>query len=106
MRCLAVRAVRAARLVLWCREAPSGVAGWVRRNTTVPAGRGRRVRGSRVASLWSLACPWWGFGGKEYWAVLKPPFRFLTLLAFCGECVPHTILAGYMCGTPPSVLGV
>ena len=64
--CLVARVVKAARLVLWCRDAPSGGAGWVRRNTSVFAGRSRRVRGSRVASLWSLACPWWGFGGKEY----------------------------------------
>ena len=79
VRCLAVRV---ARLVPWCRDAPSGVAGWVRRNTTVLAGRSRRVRGSRVASLWSLACPRWGSGGKEYWPVSKPPSRSLTLLTF------------------------
>ena len=60
------------------------------------------VSGSRVASLWSLACPCWGFGRKEYWAVLKPPSRFLTLLAFCGECVPRTILPGYMCRISPA----
>ena len=105
VRCLVVRVVRAARLVLCCRDAPSCVAGWVRRNTSVPAGRSRRVRGSRVASLWSLACPWWGFGGREYWAVSKPPSCFLTLLAFCGEFLPRTILAGYMCRIPPSVPG-
>ena len=46
VRCLAVRVVRAARLVLWCRDAPSGVAGWVRRNPSVPAGRCQQV--SRV----------------------------------------------------------
>ena len=68
VRCLAVRV---ARLVLWCWDAPSGVAGWVQHNTPVLAGRSRRVRGSRVASLWSLACPWWGSGGKEYWSVSK-----------------------------------
>ena len=62
---LAVRMVGAARLVLWCRDVLSGVAGWVRRNTSMSAGRGRRVRGPRVASLWSLACPGWGFGGQE-----------------------------------------
>ena len=28
------------RLVLWCRDAPSDVAGWARRNTPVPGGRG------------------------------------------------------------------
>ena len=39
---LAVRMVRGARLVLWCRKVPSGVAGWARRNTSVPACRGRR----------------------------------------------------------------
>ena len=103
---LAVRMVRAARLVPWCRDTPSDVAGLVRRNTSVPTGRGRRVRGSRVASLWSLACSGWGFGGREYWAVLKPPSRFLTLLAFCGDCVPRTILAGGMCRIPLSVPGV
>ena len=103
--CLAVRVVRAARLVPWCRDALSGLAGWARRNTSVPAGRSWRVRGSRVASLWSLAYPWWGFGGEEYWAVFMPPSRFLTLLAFCGECIPRTILAGYMCRIPPSVPG-
>ena len=102
----AVRVVRAARRVLWYRDAPSGVAGWVRRDTSVPAGRGWRVRGARVASLWPLACPGWGFGGKKYWAVLKPRSRFLTLLAFCGDRVPRTILAGYMCRIPPDVPGV
>ena len=100
---LAVRMVRAARLVLWCRDVLSGVAGWVRPDTSVSAGRGWRVRGPRVASLWFFACPGWGFGGQEYWAVLKPPCRFLTLLAFCGECVLRTILAGSMCRIPPSV---
>ena len=101
---LAVRLVRAAQLVLWCRDVPSGVAGWARRNTSSPAGRGSAW--TREASLWSLACPGWGFGGQEYRAVLQPPSRFLTLLAFCGECVPRTILAGYMCRIPPSVPGV
>ena len=105
LRCLAVRVVGAPWLAPWCRDAPSGVASWVRHNTSVPAGRSWRVCGSRVASLWSLACPWWGFGGKEYWAVSKPPSRCLTLLAFCGECVPRTILAGDMCLIPPSVPG-
>ena len=105
VRCSAVRVVRAAWLVSWCLDAPSGVAGWDRRNTSVPAGRSRRVCGSRVACMWSLACPWWGFGGKEYWAVSKPPSRCLTLLAFCGECVPRTLLAGYMCRIPHSVPG-
>ena len=80
---LAVRMVRAARLVLWCRDPPSGVAGLVRRNTSAPAGRGQRDRRSSVVSLWSLACSLRVFGEKEYWAVLTPPFRFLTPLAFC-----------------------
>ena len=40
------------------------------------------ARGSRGASPWSLACPWWGSGGKEYWLVSKPPPRSLTLLTF------------------------
>ena len=101
---LAVRMVRAARLLLWCRDIPSGVATWAWRNTSVPAGRGSAW--PRVASLWSLACPGWGFGGHEYRAVLQPSSRFLTLLAFCGECVPCTILAGYMCRIPPSVPAV
>ena len=105
VRCLAVRV---ALLVLWCRDALSGVAGWVRRNTPVPAGRSRRVRGSGVAGLWSLACPWWGSGGKEHWPVSNPPPRSLTLLTFlaAGECVPRTILAGYMSRIRPSVPGV
>ena len=34
--------------------------------------------------------------------MLQPPSRFLTLLAFCRECVPRTILAGYMCRIPPT----
>ena len=79
VRCLAVRV---ARLVLWCRGVPSGAAGWVRRNTPVPAGTSRRARGSLRASPWSLACTWWGSGGKEYWSVSKPPPRSLTLLTF------------------------
>ena len=54
---LAVRMVRAARLVPWCRDVPSGVAGWARRNTSVPAGRGRggpvwRARGPLRAPGW------------------------------------------------------
>ena len=34
------RMVRVVRLVLWCPDAPSDVAGWARRNTPVPVGRG------------------------------------------------------------------
>ena len=34
------RMVRVVRLVLWCRDAPSDVAGWARRNTPVPVGWG------------------------------------------------------------------
>ena len=34
------RMVRVVRLVLWCRDAPFDVAGWARRNTPVPVGRG------------------------------------------------------------------
>ena len=34
--------------------------------------------------------------------MLQPPCRFLTLLAFCGGCVPRTILAGYMCRILPA----
>ena len=79
VRCLAVRVVR---LGLWCRGNPSGAAGWARRNTPVFAGMSWRARGSRVASPWSLAWPWWESGGKEYWSVLKPPSRPLTLLTF------------------------
>ena len=58
---LVVRMVRAVRSVLWCLDAPSRVVGWARRNTSVPAGRGSAW--PRVATLWSLACPEWGFGG-------------------------------------------
>ena len=58
---LVVRMVRAVRLVLWCRDVPSGVVGWAWHNTSVPAGRGSAW--PRVASLWSPACPGWGFGG-------------------------------------------
>ena len=58
---LVVRMVRAVGLVLWCRDVPSGVVGWARRITSVSAGRG--LAWPRVASLWSLACPRWGFGG-------------------------------------------
>ena len=57
----AVRMVRAVRLVLWCRDIPSGVVGWARRNTSMPAGRGWAW--PLVASLWCLTCPGWGFGG-------------------------------------------
>ena len=34
------RMVSVVRLVLWCLDAPSDVAGWARRNTPVPVGRG------------------------------------------------------------------
>ena len=34
------RMVRVVRLVLWCRDPPSDVAGWARRNTPMPVGRG------------------------------------------------------------------
>ena len=75
-------AVRVARLVLWCRGVPSGVAGWVRRNTPVLDGMSQPARGSRVAIPWSLACPWRASAGKDYWSVSKPPSRSLTLLTF------------------------
>ena len=58
---LVVRMVRAVRLLLWCQDVPSGVVGWERRNISVPADRGSAWR--CVASLWSLACRGWGFGG-------------------------------------------
>ena len=58
---LAVRMVRAVRLVLWCWDIRSGVLGLARRNTSVPAGRG--LAWPRVARLWSPACPGWGIGG-------------------------------------------
>ena len=58
---LAVKMVRAVRLVLWCRDVPSGVVGWAWRNTSVPVGRGSAW--PRVPSLWSLAWPGWGLGG-------------------------------------------
>ena len=58
---LVVRMVRAVWPVLWCRDVPSDVVGWARRNTSVPAGRGSAW--PRVASLWPHACPGWGFGG-------------------------------------------
>ena len=34
------RMVRVVQLVLWCRDAPCDVAGWARRSTPVPIGRG------------------------------------------------------------------
>ena len=34
------RMVRVVWPVLWCRDTPSDVAGWARRNTPVPVGRG------------------------------------------------------------------
>ena len=83
---LVVRMVEAVRFVLWCRDVPSGVVGWARCNTSVLADRGSAW--PRVASLWSLASPKWGFGGKEYRAVLQPPSRLLTLLAFCRGLCP------------------
>ena len=52
------REVRVAWLVLWCRGVPSGAAGLARRNIPVFARKGRRARGSRVASSWPLACSW------------------------------------------------
>ena len=85
VRCLAVRV---ARLVLWCRDSSSGVAGWVRLNTSVLASRSRRVLEYRVASLWSLACPWWGSGGKEYWPVSKPPPSLLNAVNFLRRLCP------------------
>ena len=58
---LVVRMARAVRLLLWCRDFPSGVVGWAWRNTSVPAGRGSAW--PRVARLWSPVCPSWGLGG-------------------------------------------
>ena len=101
---LVVRMVRAVRLVLWCRDVPSDVAGWARRNISVAAGRGSAW--PRVASLRSPACPGCGFGGQEYRAALQPPSCLMTLLTFCGERVPRTIRIGYMCRNPPGVPGV
>ena len=99
-----VRTARAVRRVLWCRDVPSDVVGWAQGITSVPAGRGSAW--PRAASLWSPACPGWGFGGWEYQAVLQPPSRVLTLFTFCGECAPRTIRVGYMCRNPPGIPGV
>ena len=56
--------------------------------------------------VWRACGPLRAPGGgplkKEYSAVSKPPSRFLTLLAFCGEGVPRIILAGYMCQITPA----
>ena len=101
---LVVRMVRAVQFLLWCRDVPSDVAGWVQRNISVPAGRGSEW--PRVASLWPPACPGWGFGGQEHRAALQPPFRLMILLTFCGERDPRTIRVGYMCRNPPGVPGV
>ena len=101
---LVVRMVRAVWLVLWCQDVPSDVAGWARRNISVPAGRGPAW--PCVASLWPPACPGWVFGGQEYRAALRPPSRLMTLLTFCGEHVPRTNRVGYMCRKPPGVPGV
>ena len=68
--------------VLWCRGVPSGAASLARRNTPVFAGMSWRARGSCVASSWPLACPWYGSGGKEYWALSRHPSCLLTLLIF------------------------
>ena len=38
--------------------------------------------------------------------MLQLPSRLLTLLAFCGECVPRTIRVGYMLRNPSGVPGV
>ena len=32
--------------------------------------------------------------------MLQPPFRLLTVLAFCRECVPRTIRVGYIDAFP------
>ena len=58
---LVVRMVRVFWLVLRCRDVPSDVVGWARRNTSVPACRGSAW--PRVANLRSSACPGWGFRG-------------------------------------------
>ena len=50
---LVVRMVRAARPLLWSRHASSGVAGWVRRNTFVPAGKA----GGFAGSVWRACGP-------------------------------------------------
>ena len=49
------RMVRVVRLVLWCRDALSDVAGWARRNTPVPVSRG--VGAAPCGELVAPACP-------------------------------------------------
>ena len=59
------RMVRVVRLVLWCRDVLSDVAGWARRNTPVPVGRwvGAAPCGELVAprmprvGLWRTGVP-------------------------------------------------
>ena len=65
-------------------EEPGSVLlrGWLLRSRVAVLRSGHLPPTSRVARLWSLACPWWGSGGKEYWPVSKPPSRSLTLLTF------------------------
>ena len=97
--------VRVAWLVLWCRGAPFGAAGWAQRNTPVFAGRSWRASGSRAVSPWPIACSGEGSGGNTGIQVsVEAPLAFLDAVSFpgCGERVPCSILAGYMCLSRPS----
>ena len=53
--CVVATMVRVVRLVLWCRDAPYDLAGWARRNTPVPVGRG--VGAALCGELVAPACP-------------------------------------------------
>ena len=84
-------------LLLWCQGGP------VRRGALSPAQHSRVCR-HEPAGLWVLVA----VRRKEMLVSVEASLPSLDVVSFlgCGEHVPRTILAGYMCRNRPSVPGV
>ena len=89
------RMVRVVRLVLWCRDAPSDVAGWARRNTPVPVGRG--VGAAPCGELLALRMPRVGLWRTGVTGSVAAPLPLIDAVNCLRECAPRTIRIGYTC---------
>ena len=89
------RMVRVVRLVLWCRDAPSDVAGWARRNTPMPVGRG--VGAALCGELVAPRMPPVGLWRTGVPGSVAAPLPLMDAVNCLQECAPRTIRIGYTC---------